>query len=175
MAAPQLSAGLGGSTTGTRWGSFWDADGPQTVPSANGTSIVTLNNSDAANNGVRMVSGSRMTFDFAGVYSITFSIQFANSSATLYDSQVWLRKNGTTSAFDIADSNSRFSITGRHGSTNGHVIGTVNFVMQLNAGDYIVLAWSAEDVAVIIETLPATVGTPTVPRTPGIILTAVQV
>jgi hypothetical protein len=116
-----------------------------------------------------------MTFDFAGVYSITFSIQFANSSATLYDSQVWLRKNGTTSAFDIADSNSRFSITGRHGSTNGHVIGTVNFVMQLNAGDYIVLAWSAEDVAVVIETLPATVGTPTVPRTPGIILTAAQV
>lgn len=158
-----------------RWGSFWDTNASQTIPSANATAIVSLNQSDPLNNGVSMVGGNKMTFTYAGIYSITFSIQFANTSATLYDSQVWLRKNGLTSAFDVADSNSRFSITSKHGATDGHVIGTVNFVLSLSAGDYIALAWSAEDVAVTIQTLPATVGTPTVPRTPGVILTAVKV
>lgn len=158
-----------------RWGSIWDADGPQTIPTANATAIITFNMVDPLNSGVSVVSGSRVTFAYAGVYSITFSIQWANASATLYDAQVWLRKNGLTSAFDIADTNSRFSVTSKHGTTNGHVIGTVNVVLSLSAGDYIVLAWSAEDVAVAIETVPASGGTPTVPLTPGIILTAVQV
>jgi len=158
-----------------RWGSFWDANAPQTIPSANATAIITFNTSDPLSNGVSMVSGSRMTFATAGVYSITFSIQWSNSSATAYDSQVWLRKNGITSAFDVADSNSRFTVTGKHGATHGHIIGTVNFVMTLAAGDYLVLAWSAEDVAVTIETTAASAGPPQVPRTPGIILTATQV
>lgn len=173
MSAPELSQSLTGLSR--RWGSFWDANASQTVPSANGTSLITLNSSDPLNNGVSVVSGSRVTFTSAGIYSITFSIQFANSSATMYDAQVWLRKNGVTSAFDVADSNSRFSITSKHGSVNGHVIGTVNFVMSLSAGDYIVLAWSAENTSVVIETTAATTGTPTAPRTPAVILTAVQV
>jgi hypothetical protein len=174
MPAPCIIPTLDSLAT-KQWGSFWDANVSQTIPSNNATAIITLNNSDPSNNGVSMVSGSQMTFTYGGVYSITFSIQFANSSATMYDAQVWLRKNGVTSAFDVADSNSRFSITSKHGSTNGHVLGTVNFVISLNANDYIVLAWSAENTSVVIETTAASTGTPTAPRTPAVILTAVQV
>lgn len=158
-----------------RWGSFWDANAAQTIPAANSTAIITFDTADPLSNGVSMVGGNKMTFALSGVYSITFSIQWANSSATAYDSQVWLRKNGLTSAFDVADSNSRFTVTSKHGATHGHIIGTVNFVLSLTAGDYIALAWSAEDVAVTIETTAASAGPPQVPRTPGIILTATQV
>lgn len=157
------------------WGSIWDADGPQTIGAPNATAIITFNSSDPLSKGVSVVGGNKITFAYTGVYSITFSIQWANSSAQLYDAQVWLRKNGLTSAFDLPDSNSRFSITGKHGLVSGHVIGTVNFVLSLTAGDYIVLAWTAEDTSVTVETVPASAGPPTVPRTPGIILTATQV
>jgi len=174
MPAPCIIPTLDSLAT-KQWGSFWDANASQTIPTNNATAIITLNNSDPSNNGVSMVSGSRLTFAYGGVYSITFSIQFANSSSTVHIADVWLRKNGVTSAFDVADSNSRFSIISKHGSNNGHIIGCVNFVMSMNASDYVVLAWSAENTAVFIETTPAATGTPTTPRAPAVILTAVQV
>jgi hypothetical protein len=174
MGAPQIVTTTSGHVTG-RWGSFWDITASQGVPSAGGTIAVAIGQSDPANSGVSITSGDRVTFASAGVYSVTFSVQFKNTSATMYDAQLWLRKNGTTSADDVPDSNSRFSVTGKHGSTDGHVLGTVNFVMSMSASDYISLMFSAENVAVTIETLAATTGTPTVPRTPGVILTAVQV
>ena len=158
-----------------RWGSFWDTTATQTIPSANATSIVTFNQADPANNGVSMVGGNRMTFAYAGVYSVTFSIQFANTSATLYLAQAWMRKNGLLPAQNLPDSNSRFSITSKHGSNDGHVIGTVNFVLNLAAGDYLALAWSAENTAITLESSPASAGPPDVPLTPCVILTAVQV
>lgn len=173
MSAPELSQSLTGLSR--RWGSFWDTNATQTIPSAGATALVTLNNSDPLNSGVSVVSGSQVTFASSGIYSITFSVQFANSSSTVHIADMWLRKNGITSAFDVADSNSRFSIISKHGSNNGHIIGCVNFVMSMNASDYVVLAWSAENTAVFIETTPAATGTPTTPRAPGVILTAVQV
>lgn len=174
MPAPRLTHANPSLIT-KRWGSFWDTTAAQTIPSANATSIVTFNSSDPASSGVSMVGGNKMTFAYAGVYSITFSIQFSNDSATMYLAQAWMRKNGLTSAFDLADSNSRFSITGKHGITDGHVLGTVNFVLSVAAGDYIALAWSSESTTVTLESTPASGGPPTVPLTPSVILTAVQV
>ena len=175
MGAPRLTNGLGSAFTTGRWGSFWDVTATQTIPSNNATITLAIGQADPGNNGVSITAGNRVTFAYAGIYSVTWSVQFANTSSTLYDAQLWLRKNGTTSAADVAVSNSRFSITSRHGSTNGHVLGTVNFILSMNAGDYISLLFSAEDTSVFVETLAATTGTPTVPQTPGIILTAVQV
>jgi len=55
------------------WGSFWDTT-IQTLDQANVAEVIGLNNSDAQNKGVSMVSGSRLTFSRGGVYSITYSI-----------------------------------------------------------------------------------------------------
>ena len=46
--------------------------------------------------------------------------------------------------------------------------------MSLNAGDYIQLMWAVSDVDISIATLPAT-SSPTVPRTPGVIVTVTPI
>jgi hypothetical protein len=79
-----------------------------------------------------------------------------------------LKKNGS----NVADSDSKWSVVGRHGSVNGHAIGTVNFVLKLNAGDYIQLGWQTTNTGVSIEADPAASPAPGIP---SIILTATQV
>ena len=149
------------------WGSFWSTQ-DQTAASANTEYLITYNNTDPDSNGVSVVSSNRVTFANAGVYSIIFSVQWVNSGNQIYDANIWLKKNGS----NIADSDSKWSVVDKHGSVNGHAIGTVNFVLKLNAGDYIQLAWQTTNTSVSIEADPAASPTPGIP---SIILTATQV
>ena len=165
------ATGAGGSLG--YWGSFWDTT-TQTAASANTAYSITLNSADAANNGVSVVSGSRVTFANAGVYSLTYSIQFTNSDTQIHDVNVWLRKNNAGSAGDIPDTDSKFSIIARHGGINGNVIGTVNFVIPVAANDYIELIWATTNTQVTLETIPAGT-TPVSPRIPSVVFTATQV
>ena len=115
-----------------------------------------------------------MTFAYAGVYSLTFSIQFTNADNQIHDANVWLRKNNAGSAGDVPDTDSKFSVINSHGGVHGNVIGTVNFVLSLAANDYIELIWSTTNTQVSLESLPA--GTsPVSPRIPSVVFTATQV
>ena len=149
------------------WGSFWDTTN-QTAAAINTPYAITINSADAANNGVSVVSSSRVTFANAGVYSLTFSIQFTNTSTANGSTQVWLRKNGT----DVADTNSHYDVPDKQGSAFSSEILTVNFVLQLAASDYIQVYWQTATTSVQLETIAAS---GTYPRTPSIILTATQV
>lgn len=155
------------------WGSFWDTT-TQTAASANTPYSIGLNSYDAANNGISIVSGSRVTFANAGVYSLTFSIQFTNADTQIHDANVWLRKNDSGSTGDVPDTDSKFSVINSHGGVHGNVIGTVNFVLTLAAGDFIELVWATTSTQVTLETIAA--GTsPTSPRVPSVVFTATQV
>lgn len=154
------------------WGSFWDTT-TQTATAANTAYSITINSTDPASNGISITAGSRITFAHSGVYSITFSVQFTNTDSQIHDANIWLRKNDSGSSGDIPDSDSRFSIPNKHGGTNGNLIGTVNFVLSLTAGDYIELIWAVTNTAVQVATFPAGT-TPTSPRTPAVIVTAVS-
>ena len=156
------------------WGSFWD-ETTQTAAAINTAYAIKLRSVDLSNHGVRIVSDSRMVFDNPGVYSITFSIQFTNSDTQIHDVNVWLRKNDSGSNGDVPASDSRFSITGSHGGVNGNVIGTVNFVLGLVAGDYLELMWATSNTGVSILAEPAQTSPLAHPSIPGIICTAVQV
>jgi hypothetical protein len=149
------------------WGSFWDTT-TQTAASINTPYLITLNSYDTANNGISVVSGSRVTFANAGVYSLTFSIQFTNHSTALGNTQVWLRKNGT----DLSDTNSHYDVPDKQGSSYSSQVLTVNFAFQIAASDYIELVWETANTNVYIETLSAGSN---YPRTPGVIFTATQV
>jgi hypothetical protein len=154
------------------WGSFWDTT-DQVAPAANTAYSVTLNSADAANNGTTVVSGSRVTFAHAGVYSLTFSIQFVNTDTQIHDVNVWLRKNDSGSSGDIPDSDTKLSIQQKHGGVDGYGLMTVNFVLSLAAGDYIEMIWATTNTAVSIQSVPA--GTsPVSPAIPGVIFTAVS-
>jgi hypothetical protein len=155
------------------WGSFWDLTS-QTA-TANTPTAMLLRSADASNRGINIASQSRITVDHAGVYSITFSIQFTNNETQIHDINVWLRKNDSGASGDVPASDSRFSIIAKHGSTPGNIIGTVNYVLSLAAADYIELMWATSDADAYIHAEPAATSPYTHPSIPGIICTVVQV
>jgi len=155
------------------WGSFWDTT-DQTAAAANTAYSVNLNSADPDNNGVTVASGSRVTFASAGVYSLTFSIQFVNTDTQIHDVNVWLRKNDSGSTGDIPDSDTRLSIQQRHGGIDGYGLMTVNFILKVAATDYIEMIWATTNTAISIQSVPAGT-TPVSPAIPGVIFTAQQV
>ena len=151
------------------WGSFWDSTS-QTATANTPTSIL-LRTSDTGSRGISIVSNSRITFDHAGIYSLTFSIQFSNTDNSIHDTNIWLRKNGV----DVPASDSRFSVIARHGSVDGNVIGCVNFVLGVTTNDYLELMWATSNVAAYIHAEAAQTSPFAHPSIPGIICTVVQV
>ena len=149
------------------WGSFWSTQDQIAVTAGNAYSI-TYNNTDPDSSGVSIVNNSKITFANAGAYSIIFSVQFVNTDNQIHDINVWLAKNGTA----VADTDSKWSVVQRHGGTDGHALGTVNYVLKLNANDYLELYFKTTDTDLSIQTLPAEGGSPAIP---SIILTATQV
>lgn len=121
--------------------------------------------------GVTLSSGSRLTVPTEGIYNVTFSIQFKNTTNDLQDIDIWLRKNGT----DIPSTNSRFSIPARKSTgSSSHLIATTPIMVQLAANDYIQIMWHVTDVGVSIEHFPAVTAvpgtTPAIPATPSAIV-----
>jgi hypothetical protein len=149
------------------WGSFWDTTN-QTAAAINTPYAITINSADPLNSGVSVASSSQITFAYTGVYSLTFSIQFTNTSTANGSTQVWLKKNGT----NLADTSSHYDVPDKQGSSFSSEILTVNYVLSLTATDYIQVFWQTANTSVVIETLAASGG---YPRTPSIIFTATQV
>ena len=121
--------------------------------------------------GVTLSSGSRLTVPTEGVYTVTFSIQFKNTTNAAQDIDIWLRKNGT----DVPDTNSRFSIVARKGAGNpSHLIATTSIMVELAANDYVQVMFHVTDVGVSIEHFPAVTAvpgtTPAHPATPSAIV-----
>ena len=155
------------------WGSFFDKTSQVAV--ANTPTSILLRSTDQASRGVKVESSSRITVDHPGVYSFTFSIQFSNTSNSIHDVNVWLRKNDSGASGDVPDSDSRFSVISRHGGVDGNVIGCVNFVLTLTAGDYIELIWATTNAAAYIHAEAAASSPFAHPAIPGIICTVAQV
>jgi hypothetical protein len=146
------------------YGSFYDTSAEQTATSQTTAYVVAIGQTAQAN-GVSITSGNRITFAYAGTYEVKFSIQFHNVETDASDVNVWFRLNGS----DIADSNSRFTIPSKQ-NNNGYLIAITPFIVTVTAGQYVQIVWSCDDnTTTKIETLaPGT--TPTVPRTPGVIV-----
>lgn len=155
------------------WGSFWDSTSQTAI--ANTPTAILIRGNDLSNRGIKIIADSRITVDHPGVYSITFSIQFSNTDTAIHDVNVWLRKNDSGATGDLPNSDSKFSITSSHGGTPGNVIGTVNFVLQLAANDYIELMWATSNAAAYIDAEGAATSPFAHPGIPGIICTVTQV
>ena len=102
-----------------------------------------------------------------GIYNVQFSFQFTNTdNNTIHEVDVWLRKNDV----DLADSNSRFSVPGKHSGLNGQLIAALNYFVELEADDELEIVWHTDSSTVYIETIPASVS-PVRPQTPSAIVT----
>jgi hypothetical protein len=144
----------------------WQDSTDQVATSTTVAYPVTFNTIDFEN-GIRLVSSSRLTADYSGLYNIQFSLQFGNMDNATQDVSVWFRKNGV----DIPKSNSDFGFAPRKNATDPyHIIAALNFFVELAKNDYIEIVWSTTNVLVTMDAKP-TRTSPTRPATPSAIAT----
>ena len=155
--------------SGGFWGSFYDTT-TQTISSTASEYPITLNSVSGSNGISRASLTERVVFDYPGVYSITFSVQFENS--TVLDDKhatIWLKKNGV----NLSDSASVTSVPRKQGGDNGQIITTVNYVLELQANDYLETYWRGDSTNLTLATI-SSASLPNRPLSPSIIWTAVQ-
>jgi hypothetical protein len=99
-------------------------------------------------NAFTLNAGNTATAEVAGIYKITYSLQFANNDNQAHDAVVWLRLNGSTSAADVANSSTVFTVAARKSAIlPTYVCGYSEVVFQLNAGDSVGLWWGTNQAA----------------------------
>ena len=142
-----------------RYGSFYDTT-TQTATTINTAKAITFNTTDFSQ-GVYIGSPtSRIYVDTEGVYDFQTSLQLDSTVSTDERFNLWFAKNGT----DVANSASTVRLKGN----NAELILSLNFFLDLKAGDYVELMFSATDLGVQILYAAAA---PPVPAIPSIILT----
>lgn len=165
-----LLTNTGGRFLRTVCGSFYDTTSQTTT--ANTATLMTINSTDTPNtNGISIVSGSKITVTYPGVYNLQFSVQAQNANANVQDMSIWLRQgNDGGSSADLVGSTGYISIPGSHGGVDGHGIYGWNYFVTMAANDYIQLYWSTPSADVSIHYYAA--GTsPTRPTTSSIVAT----
>lgn len=147
------------------YGAFQDST-TQSAADTTTAYALTFNTTDYSN-GITLSNSSRLNVANAGLYNIQFSIQLSNLANSTEDVDIWFRKNGT----NIAASNSIFGLAPRKNSTDPyHVIGSLNFYVNLAANDYLQIMWRTSNIDVTIKAGGA--GTnPTRPTVPSAIAT----
>lgn len=168
MELSQLSGGVYGSVqstseavayAGARYGSFYDVT--DQTGSTSAATAVKFGTNDINNKGVTVVTNgsalTRITFAEAGVYSVTPSLQIANSGAADYDVTIWLAKNGTAIPATAT------VITVPKVGDGGNALFVSTFYVTVTAGQYVEVMWLPENVAVTIEYTAAGAIAPAVP------------
>jgi hypothetical protein len=155
----------GGKYLNLPYGAFQDGT-DQTAANTTTAYAITFDTTDYSN-GITLSNTSRLNVSQGGLYNVQFSVQFKNTTNDTQDVEVWFRKNGS----DIAKSGSRFGLAPRKSSGDpSHMIGALNYFVDLAESDYLQLMWRPSDVGVSIEHFAA--GTsPTRPAIPSVIAT----
>lgn len=142
--------------------------GTITATSGNVAYAVPYTNTDDINpNVIQLVNGSQIKVLVGGVYSLTWSIQFAKVGGLTASSTVWVKKNGVD--LDRSATDKGFS----SGSSSAELF-TVNIVATLQKNDYLEIWWSTTDTSVQMAATGVRTA-PVRPAVPSIITTIVQV
>lgn len=146
------------------FGSYYDTT---TQTNALGTNLMTYNTTVVNYNTKIGSPTSRVFVSETGIYNIQFSAQLDKTGGGADPVYIWLRLNGV----DVPNSASKVVVSG----PNDEKIAAWNFVVQLQANDYIELAWSSSDATMHIEAIAASTVAPVHPLVPSIILTVTWV
>ena len=138
----------------------------QTAPSVGSTAVVVYDTTEESN-GVYLSDSSRLNVRNAGIYNVQFSLQLVNKDNAPQYADIWFRVNGT----DVPRSASRFDIPARKSASDwGHIIGTVNIFLDMNANDYVEIAGTTSSTLIGLEHYPADGAIPR-PAIPAAIVT----
>ena len=138
----------------------------QTAPTVGSTAVVVYDTTEESN-GVFLSDSSRLNVRNAGIYNVQFSLQLVNQDNAAQYADIWFRVNGT----DVPRSASRFDIPARKSATEwGHIVGTVNIFLDMNANDYVEIAGTTSSTLIALEHYAAD-GTIPRPAIPAAIVT----
>jgi hypothetical protein len=119
----------------------------QLAPSAGSTAVVAWDTTKIAS-GVSISNTSRINVVNDGLYDVFVSLQLQNSANSGEYADVWYRVNGT----DVANSGRRFYLVQRKSASEpSHVVGILNTLIELEAGDYVEVAGVVSNTSVSLE------------------------
>ena len=108
----------------------------------NTPTVVNFNTLDSGY-GWTLNSPGSATADFAGIYTIRYSLQFINTANTIHYATVWMQVNGA----DVANSSTIFHVPARKSATagqEGYAVGYSEVTFEVAAGDEIELYWATD-------------------------------
>ena len=147
------------------YGSFYDTT---TQLSAGTTSANPIKlNTTAEAYGVSIVGTSNIKVAHAGVYNIQFSAQLENTGSGTHPVDIWLTKNG----INESNTNTKVTLVGN----NSKNVAAWNYVLSLNANDYVTLYWASTTANNIQLTAEGASVSPTRPAVPSVIATITQI
>jgi len=119
----------------------------QYATAANTPTIVQWSSLDVGS-GFKLNSDNTVTAQVPGIYKITYSLQFANDDNAIHDAIVWLRIDGSTSAADVPNSTTVFTLQARKSALlPNFVCGYSEVVFTLKAGNTVGLWWGTDQAA----------------------------
>jgi hypothetical protein len=127
------------------------SDSTDQIAGGNNTATVVKWNTLDSGFGWTLTPPGSATADYAGVYTIRYSLQFVNSANAVHFASVWLKVNGA----DVVNSTTKFSIPARKSASpgeEGYLCVYSEATFAVDVGDEVELYW-ATDLA----------GNPTVP------------
>ena len=149
------------------YGTFIDTT-DQALVSTSAAQAVTLNTA-IDSRGISVVNNSRITFEIAGVYKILASVQITSNANSISEVNFFFKKNGSA----IANSNTRIDLEPRKSpSALYHGCFTIEFQLNVANNDYIELFWSADNLGISLDVIPADA---IHPQAPSVILNVAQV
>lgn len=134
-----LNGGVGGN--GITFPHIAASDSTDQIATGDDTPTVVKWNTLDSGFGWTLNSPGSATADVAGVYTIRYSLQFANTANAVHDATVWLQKNGS----DVANSTTFFSIPARKSAgVPSYVCGYSEATFEVDVGDEIELYWATD-------------------------------
>ena len=134
-----LNGGVGGN--GITFPHIAASDSTDQIAGGNDTpTVVNWNTLDSGYLWTLNSPGSA-TAAVAGVYTIRYSLQFANTANAVHDATVWLQKNGS----DVANSSTFFSIPARKSAgVPSYICAYSEATFSVAVGDEIELYWATD-------------------------------
>ena len=130
----------------------------------NAAEIVTLDSNGFSDRIDFGTPSSRIVFEDAGIYTLSFSVQLTSLGGAVKTVWFWPRINGT----DAPDSTVKVSIKDNATTT---VVSRTQ-VFQVSANDYIEIIWATDNLNLKLEAVPATAFAP---AAPSVILTIARI
>jgi hypothetical protein len=119
------------------------SDSTDQIATGNNTATVVKWNTLESGFGWTLNSPGSATADYAGVFTIRYSLQFINTANAIHYATVWLKVNNV----DVANSASIFTVPARKSASpgeEGYVLGYSEATFTVDVGDEIELYWATD-------------------------------